>query len=198
MTLRKKKIKLLQSILFLIALAIILSTYYKNSNDIGEKLISDSEINKIKKNKEDESSDVFYNIEYSGLDLSGNRYILNSDEAYTNKEAQDIIHMKRVKGNFYFKDNTNLVILSDEGIYNNRSLDMVFKKNVVAKYQQSELFGEKIEYLNLKKKLIVSENVKMKDVRGTIFAEKLLFDLEKKTVDIQSYKDRINANINLE
>ena len=29
--------------------------------------------------------DIFYNIEYSGLDLTGNRYILRSDEARTNK-----------------------------------------------------------------------------------------------------------------
>ena len=33
----------------------------------------------------------FYNIEYSGLDLSGNRYILKSKEARNNKENQEIV-----------------------------------------------------------------------------------------------------------
>ena len=74
---------------------------------------------------------------------------------------------------------------------------MVFEKNVKANYEDSELFGDKIEYLNSKGLLIVSDNVKVKDARGTVLADKLLFDLDKKTLDISSYENKINANIDL-
>ena len=49
----------------------------------------------------------FYNIEYSGLDLNGNRYILKSKEAFFwIKSNLKLFNMKFVEANFYFKDNT--------------------------------------------------------------------------------------------
>jgi lipopolysaccharide assembly outer membrane protein LptD (OstA) len=72
---------------------------------------------------------------------------------------------------------------------------MVFEKNIKANYEDSELYGERIVYLNSKKTLIISENVKISDIRGTMRAEKLLFDLEKKTLDISSDENKINADI---
>ena len=45
----------------------------------------------------------FYNIEYSGIDLHGNRYILKSKEAKTDKVNQKLDKMKVLKAIFYFK-----------------------------------------------------------------------------------------------
>ena len=148
-------------------------------------------------NQENVNEDIFYNIKYSGIDLAGNRYILTSKEAINNKNNPELVDMKSVEVKFYFKDETVLNVLSDSGVYNNKTLDMVFEKNVKANYEDSELFGDKIEYLNSKGLLIVSDNVKVKDARGTVLADKLLFDLDKKTLDISSYENKINANIDL-
>ena len=56
-----------------------------NKNESSqEKIVSKETQEKIKKQLENtntEISDVFFNIEYSGLDLAGNRYILKSKEA---------------------------------------------------------------------------------------------------------------------
>ena len=38
--------------------------------------------------------------------------------------------MNEVHAIFYFKDNTILYIWSDEGVYNNKNLDMKFSDNV--------------------------------------------------------------------
>ena len=48
-----------------------------------------------------------------------------------------------------------------------------------------------------RKTLEVSDNVRLIEIRGTMLADKLLFDLETKTLDISSYKNRVNTNINL-
>ena len=73
-----------------------------------------------------------------------------------------------------------------------------FYGNVMAKYEGSELFAEKAEYSNSKSYLMISNNVKVKDYRGTMFADKLLFDIKKQTLNIASTKDgKVNANINL-
>ena len=195
---RKNKKRLIQLILLFIGTLIVFFTYFNNKNP-QQKIISSTDIKNIKKTESETSqeSDYFYNIKYSGLDLQGNRYVLTSKEAQVDKKLQEIVNMNFVNAIFYFKDNTTLVIDSDKGVYNNKSLDMVFEKNVKANYEGSELFGEKIIYLNSEKTLEVSDNVRLIDIRGTMLADKLLFDLETKTLDISSYKNRVNTNINL-
>ena len=132
------------------------------------------------------------------MDLAGNRYILKSKKASNKKENQKIVNMESVEAIFYFKDNTVLKVLSDKGVYNNETLDMVFNKNVKANYEGSELLAQKAEYSNSKSFLIISEKVKITDIRGTMVADELLFDIKNKTLNIASYDDKkINANINI-
>jgi lipopolysaccharide assembly outer membrane protein LptD (OstA) len=197
---RKRKLKLIQITLLTLGMLIIFYTYYNKQKFSGEKIISLNAQKKIQKQivGDDPQSDVFYNIEYSGLDLAGNRYILKSQEATNSKDKKNIVNMKIVEAIFYFKDNTLLNVLADSGTYNNKSLDMIFKKNVRAVYQGSRLFAEKAEYSNSKSFLTITENVKVVDSRGTMVADKLLFDIKKERVHIESFDDkRINANINL-
>ena len=194
---RKSKIRILQITLFILSIVIIFSTYFKKGDDPNKKIISSSEIKDLKKTEETDRGDVFYNIKYAGIDISGNRYVLKSKEARTSPISQEIVNMKEVDAIFYFKDDTKLYIKSDKGTYNNESLDIIFEENTEANYEGSELFGDKILYFNSKRELIVSENVKVKSERGTIFADELLFDIEKKTLDISSDLNKVNANINL-
>lgn len=197
---RKKKLRLAQ-ILLLIAGSVIIFITYFNINMIPEKkILSTDTQQKIKKTSTNlsEEGDVFYNIEYSGLDLAGNRYILKSKEAVNSKTNLEIVNMAYVEAIFYFKDSTTLNIKSKKGIYNNKTLDMIFKDNAKAYYEGSELLGGIIEYSNSKRFISVSNNVKINDIRGTIEADKLLFDLRTQKLDIVSFNDtKINANINL-
>ena len=107
--------------------------------------------------------------------------------------------MKIVEAIFYFKDNTVLYISSENGVYNNKTLDMKFEKNVKAKYEDSELFAGKAEYSNSQSYLSIYENVRINDMRGNLIADKLLFDIKKQKLDITSFnKGKINANVKLD
>jgi hypothetical protein len=196
---REKKLRLIQISLLLIGTLIIFFTYYDNKKSSKNKIITKEAENKILKlSQNTKGGDIFYNIEYSGLDLAGNRYILKSEEAITSKSNQEIVNMKSVDAIFYFKNDTILEITSDTGIYNNKTLDMIFDGNIKANYAGSELFAEKAKYSNSKSFLSISEKVKINDIRGTMFADKLLFDIKNKTIDIASFNDgKINANVNL-
>lgn len=193
---RKSKIRFVQSLLLVLSIILISLTYFFNQTP-KEKIISSKEKDKLKIENKSSDQDVFYNIKYSGLDLSGNRYILTSKVASVNKNLQEIVNMKFVNAVFYFKDNTTLVVDSDKGIYNNKSLDMIFQENVLAKYEGSTLSGEKIVYSNSDRMLEISNNVKVNDKRGTVLADKLLFDLDEKKLDISSNKNSVKTNINL-
>jgi len=197
----KKKLKFIQFFLLIFAITIIYITYYKKDLAIDEEIISQSTKEKLEKQRKEGSSDegdIFFNVEYKGLDLNGNRYLLQSEEAYLDVDDPSIVYMTIVKAIFYFKDNSTLYIWASNGIYNNKTFDMQFKNNVKAKYLGSLLFAEKAEYSNTKNYLTISENVKINDKRGNLIADKLLFDITKQKLDITSFRDKkINANIKL-
>ena len=196
---RKKKIKIIQVTLLLVGMLIIFFTYIKRENISDDKIISSEAQKKIKRQMENQSEqDIFYNIEYSGLDLAGNRYILKASEATTDKSNQDIINMRSTTAIFYFKDGTVLNISSETGLYNNKTLDMLFSGEVEASYIESKLFADKAEYSNSEGFLTITKNVIIEDSRGTMIADELLFDIKKQTLKIAAFKDnKINANIKL-
>ena len=198
---RKKKLRFIQLFLLILGILIIYNTYYNKDSELKNKIISSTTKEKVKKQSDKDSENdgnTFYNIEYTGLDLNGNRYILKSEEATLDKSKVEIVHMKIVSATFYFKDNTILYIWSDEADYNNKTFDMKFEKNVKAQYADSELFAEKAEFSNTNNYLIIHENVKINNTRGNLIADKLLFDITKKKLDISSFNNsKVNANINL-
>ena len=144
------------------------------------------------------NEDKFYDISYSNIDLNGNRFIINSKEATSNREQFELVKMKLVQAKFYFKDGTVLSIYSDKGIYNNQTLDIEFNDNIKAVYGESTLFAQKANFSNSKNYLNITENVVVKDPRGEILADKIFFDLNNKTLDIESFKNnKVNANIDV-
>ena len=193
---RKKRIQIIQIVLFILGILIIYFTYYnKELSNIQQT--STKVINENISDKEDE--DVFFNIEYTGLDLNGNRYLLKSKEARLDEQKPEIVYMKDVSAIFYFKDNTILYVWSDIGTYNNKNFDMKFDTNVKADYMNSKLFAEKAHYSNSENFLSIYENVRIKDIRGNLIADKLLFDINKQNLAITSFNDgKINANVKLD
>tara|TARA_E500000178_G_C16929421_1_gene711017 strand:+ start:127 stop:741 length:615 start_codon:yes stop_codon:yes gene_type:complete len=196
---RKKRLRLIQGSLLVLGLLIIFFTYSLKRQDYKESIISEETQKEIKKNftKNADEGDIFYDISYNGIDLSGNRYVIKSKEARNSKLQTEIVVMNEVNAFFYFKDDTILKIQSDKGIYNNKTLDMKFEDSVKAFYEGSTLLANEAEYSNSKNFLSISDNVVVKDVRGEIFADKLFFDLKEQTLDISSFKEnKVNANLN--
>ena len=198
---RKKKLIFFEFFLLFIGLIIIYFTYYYKETNIEEGIISKTAKDKVNKEIQKDSlneSDVFYNIEYTGLDLNGNRYVLKSEEAQLDELKSEIIYMKIVNAIFYFKDNTTLYVWADEGIYNNKTFDMKFNKNVKAEYLESKLYAGKADYSNSENYLSIYENVRINDTKGNLIADKLLFDITKQKLDITSFNNgKINANVKL-
>ena len=194
---RKKRLKIIQISLLFLGIVIIFYTYFVKDKENQSPENLKSKINNQMLDQ-DTNRDVFINVQYSGLDLNGNRYIIKSKKAYNNNDNPNIVNMESVTSFFYFKDETTLKIISDKAIYNNNSLDMKFDGNIKATYMESKLFAQKAIYNNKESSLIVTDNVKVLDSRGAINADKLFFDIKKQKLNISSLnKKKINANINL-
>ena len=93
MTERKKKLITIQISLLIIGSLIILFTYSDLNFSDEEKILTTETQKRIDEQLKNESQDgdIFFNIEYSGLDLAGNRFILKSKEAFNKKSSQEIV-----------------------------------------------------------------------------------------------------------
>ena len=168
---RKHKLRIIQISLLIIGVFIIYYTYYNKDIAQEQKIISKQLEDKIKEKiaNQPEGYEVFTNIEYSGLDFSGNRYILKSKKAYNQPDNQEIVNLKQVEAFFYFKDNTILTVLSEEGIYNNKTLDIDFFNNIKAVYEGSVLYAQKAEFSNVNSNLKISDNVTFETIDSKVY-----------------------------
>ena len=199
MTSRKKKLLSIQLGLLFIGLLFFLFTYKININQ--KEILTIENQKKILENFDNKDQtknegNVFYNIEYSGLDLAGNRYILKAKSAVSKNSNENLIEMTGVNATFYFKDETILKIKSDFGEYNNSTLDIKFQKNIKAEYEKTSLEAQFAEYSNSEGFLNISDNVKINDIQGNLFADKLSFNVKNKMLKIKTFnEDRINVNV---
>ena len=188
MTKRKKKLLTIQILLFSLATILIFFTYYgKNDNKFDNKKTK-TETKPIEKDANDKTTS-FENIEYKGVDLEGNRYIIKSELADFSLENPELINMKIMSAIFYLKDGSILKIKGDWGSYNNQTYDMKFRENIETKYKDNFIYSDKLDYLNSKQLLTVSGNVKTKSLQGNIEADRLLFDLSLNTLDISMFDE---------
>tara|TARA_E500000178_G_scaffold325377_1_gene352686 strand:+ start:1319 stop:1921 length:603 start_codon:yes stop_codon:yes gene_type:complete len=191
---RKKKLRIYQLIFLFVGIIIIVFTYINKNDSNQNEIISKNLQKKIEKQIENQkinNENVFYNVKYSGLDLEGRRYSIIAEQGTNSESNPNIVKMKGVNATFYFEDDTVLIIASEKGAYNNSTLDIIFENNVKASYDNSELYAEKAEFSNSKNFLIVSKNVKIIDNKGSMIADKLLFDIKDKTLNITAKEGKM-------
>lgn len=189
MTSRKKNLLLIQFTIFLLAIALLYNTYHDKKKETKTFVEIKAETNP--------DTNTFTDIEYSGFDLSGNRYILKASNANFKTETPNLIDMKEVAAKFYLKDNSVLTIFSDRGIYNNVTLDMIFKENVKADYLTNTLLSDYMSYSNSNAKLIATGNVKGKSIeKGDFSADKVEYDMKDRTLEFSMFGSKqVNVKI---
>jgi|TARA_B110000438_G_scaffold300131_1_gene351808 hypothetical protein len=193
-TSRKKKILSIQVLIFVTTIFLIYFTYYRDNQSVstlGSKpTVIEEETDEVSK------SNSFEKVEYKGLDLEGNRYIIKSKKASFEIDTPELINMKIMTAIFYLKDGSLLEVQGDYGTYNNVTNDMAFRDNIIAKYNSDYLYSDNLDYLNSKKSLSIYGNVRTESIQGNIVADNLEFDLSKKTLDISMFgKNKVNVKI---
>ncbi len=183
------KKKIFQISLIFIGLIIIFFTYFFN---LEKKQTSDISIESdVKVNEEflEEGVNRFENVEYKGIDNTGNKFTLGSQYAEFKKERPELIYMENVECFFTFKDNTVLSITSSEGVYNNISNDMQFSENVKMDYLENTIFSDRAIFNNYENQLLVAGNVRGDGPTTNLKADELDFNLNTKDLKISMYSE---------
>ncbi len=180
---RKKIITSIQLILLFTGLCLIYFTYYyeKETFTQAEKTVLD--------NTEKEKN-IFEDVEYRGVDLNGNRFLVKSEKAEFEIDNPEVIKMQIMSAFFYFKDDTVLRVKGNFGTYNNKTFDIEFRDNIQAEYENYLLFADNLDYTNTKNLLLIYGNVKSSGDKGEISADNLRFDLKNETLDISMFDNK--------
>ena len=189
MTYRKKKLLLIQISIFIFACSLIFFSYYNQNSQILLKVNKSNNSIEKKKLLTEKESNTFENIEYNGIDLNGNRYLIKSENADFDVDKPELINMKAMQSIFYFKDDTTLYVTGDYGTYNNKTNDMTFRDNIVALYLDNKLYADNLDYFNTKSLLIVYGNVQSESPEGNIEADNLKVDLSTKTLNLSMFNN---------
>ena len=182
------KRRFVQLTLILIGFLIIFLTYFSNV----EKRQTFKEVKKEEIPQEEsieEGINKFENVEYEGIDNSGNRFVIGSKYAQFEKERPEVIHMEDIICTFSFKDKTVLTIIADTGIFNNITNDMNFSDNVKIDYLENVLFSDRALFNNYENQLLVAGNIRGEGPQTNLEADELDFDLNTKNLKISMYND---------
>ncbi len=189
---RKTKLLVIQFLIFFTAILLIYLTYYQKQDDQTKNF----EKNKIIETKTDDKKNFFEDVQYRGVDLNGNRFIIESKTAEFDAENPNDIFMYKMLGYFYFKDGSVLRIQSDRGRYNNETQDTEFKDNIIAEHRDNVLYSDNIDYLNSKGLLKIYGNIRGNTDKGQILADTLNYDLKKETLSISMFdNDLIDVKV---
>ena len=192
-----KKTQFIQISLLLLALFLIFFTYFLNL----KKKQTSTNLDQIKTVETDKQKEevvnTFLDVQYSGFDKNGNKFVIGSKYANFKIDEPNVIKMEQILCTFSFKDGTNLTIVSNYGIYNNVTDDMEFTENVKMNYLENVLFSEKANFFNVKNELLIEGNVKTKSPEGKLQADKLDFNLDSKKLKTSMYNDKkVNIKVN--
>ena len=182
------KRRFVQLTLILIGFLIIFLTYFSNV----EKRQTFKEVKKEEIPQEEsieEGINKFENVEYEGIDNSGNRFVIGSKYAQFEKERPEVIYMEDIICTFSFKDKTVLTIIADTGIFNNITNDMNFSDNVKMDYLENVLFSDRALFNNYENQLLVAGNIRGEGQQTNLEADELDFDLNTKNLKISMYND---------
>ena len=183
------KKKIFQLSLIFIGLLIIFFTYFFNlEKKQPSEVVTEIE---TKENEEflEEGVNRFENVEYKGIDNTGNKFTIGSQFAEFKKEKPELIFMENVECFFTFKDNTVLLISSKKGIYNNISNDMQFSEDVKMDYLENTIFSDRANFNNYENQLLIAGNVRGDGPTTNLKADELDFDLNTKDLKISMYSE---------
>ena len=191
-----KRILIQLSILLLIFLSVIIfyNKYLKVDKE-SARLIKDKGIENQNLPKND--SNLIYNLNYNSKDIDNNQYFINSDSGTMSENNSEFI-MNIVNAKIILNDKTEIIIYSDNAIYNNMTYYTKFYGNVVAKYGVNTINSQSLD-LNFEENLAtVYDNVLFENLDSKIKTDRVEFDLKTKNILVlmndKSKKVNITSN----
>lgn len=190
-----------RSIQLIIILIIILSFYliFKNYLIFDEdKTVVKNSFNNLEEiTKNDNDENLIKNLKYEINIDQNQKYVLTATKSsVSNLDGAEIIYMEKVKAIFFDENDNQMIVTSDNGIFNGSSYDSEFSNNVKINYDNHEILAEKMSLNFAKKILNIYENVLYFNADLSLVADIVSINLITKKTDIYMNNNKKKVLIN--
>ena len=168
----------IQILLFLIIVVSLIWFYneYFNKKQRAVKKIDITQEKNI-----NTKSNLIYNLNYKSRDLDNNTYMIKADTGEISQNGTDFL-MNNVYAKITLNDQTEIIITSNNAIYNNDNYNTEFFGNVISKYGEHSIYSEKMDLNFDLNKIKISEKVLFENLNSRIKTDNIEFDLITKNV----------------
>ena len=172
--------RLIQFVLFVLLILSIYIFYIEYLSETEEIVINQTvETNQNNslgkdKDKDNESSNFIKNLKYEINIKENNYYNLASElSEIISLDGYELIKMKQVNGEYSYKQDSTLFVVSDEAIYNNLNHNTDFKTNIKIIYLDNIIYADNMS-LDFEKNLVtIFNNVIYNGSNGSLNADKI-------------------------
>ena len=198
---KKKNFQLVILLIILVILYIFFKIYFIDKGNVNQESSDLNEPTKIEQDLSRKQANQIKNIEYTSIDLNGNKYTISSETGYLSDGTSQTILMQKVAGEIVFDDSTTLLIFSDNALYNVINYNTKFYDNVFLKYSDHLINSDNLNLIINENMLTISENIVYKKKNTIMYADKIEMNIISKNLQIfmnkQSEKIKIlNSNNN--
>ena len=169
----------IQILLFLI-IVVGLIWFYNEYFSKKQKAVKKIDITQ-EKNISNTESNLIYNLNYKSRDLDNNTYMIKADTGEISQNGTDFL-MNNVYAKITLNDQTEIIITSNNAIYNNDNYNTEFFGNVISKYGEHSIYSEKMDLNFDLNKIKISEKVLFENLNSRIKTDNIEFDLITKNV----------------
>ena len=169
----------IQILLFLI-IVVSLIWFYNEYFNKKQRAVKKIDITQ-EKNISNTESNLIYNLNYKSRDLDNNTYMIKADTGEISQNGTDFL-MNNVYAKITLNDQTEIIITSNNAIYNNDNYNTEFFGNVISKYGEHSIYSEKMDLNFDLNKIKISGKVLFENLNSRIKTDNIEFDLITKNV----------------
>ena len=187
----KKLIQIVLILSLILILGYIFDKYFyntditlENKNQIVDKKKDENTI--INDDIEDDVDNIIYNLSYKKFDIQNNFYLVEALESTIKENNPSLILMKKVKAIVKYLDNEDLIIVSENALFNNKTFETNFYNGVEIFFEDQKLKGSNLDFIFEKNIAILRDEVTYEKLNTKMSSDKIIFNLLTKEIIIKS------------
>jgi len=186
----KKRQQKIQITLILIGLILIVATYFYYPN-LDKNFVSKNQTIKknLKEDLEDAESSKFDRVKYEGL-YNDKPFTIKAETATIKDDDASMVWMNNMHVIMHLDDGRIVNITSTAGKFSKDNYNCWFWGDVLAEDGETEIFSDNLDLLATENTVKIYNNVNLNDITGSLKADKIFYDFEKKYFRVSMMDDR--------
>ena len=153
------------------------------------------QINQIKDEEANYSSNIIKGVNYSSKDIKGNEYIIKAAQGEIDLTNDNIIFLTNLSATIKVKDKEDVNISADYGKYNIINYDTIFTKNVKINYLDHKIISGYSDFSFERNSMIISKNVIYSNLENMLEADLMEIDINTMDIKISMYEQNKKVKV---